>query len=154
MILLWVWGVAAYAAVTGLPDPTFTPGATDPSVTPANIHETICRRGYTTKRLRPPKGYTNELKSRQLKQYGYADRNPRHYEEDHLIPLDIGGAPRDSRNLWPQPRYGEWNADKKDELEKKAKALVCHGQVPLRQMQREIAADWIRAYQKYVAPGP
>lgn len=151
IILLWLLSFAAYAEFTGLPDSTLTPGATNPSVTPANIHETICARGYSTKRIRPPAGYTNELKSKQLKQYGYADQNPRHYEEDHLIPLAIGGAPRDPQNLWPEPRYGEWSADKKDELERKAKQLVCRGKVPLREMQQEIAKDWTKAYQKYVA---
>jgi hypothetical protein len=150
-ILLLVLGFAAHANVTGLPDPKLTPGATNPSVTPTNIHETICARGYSTQSIRPPAGYTNKLKSKQLKQYGYADQNLRHYEEDHLIPLDIGGAPRDPQNLWPEPRYGEWNADKKDELEKKAKKLVCSGKVPLRQMQQEIAKDWTKAYQEYVA---
>ncbi|MHB8698044.1 MAG: hypothetical protein ACYC9J_08470 [Sulfuricaulis sp.] len=150
--LLWLLAAAAYGAVTGLPDPTLTPGTANPSVTPANIHDTICARGYTTKRVRPPSGYTNRLKSTQLKQYGYVDRNPRDYEEDHLIPLDIGGDPRNPQNLWPEPRYGEWNAAKKDKLEDKAKRLVCSGAVPLRQLQREIARDWIKAYQQYIRP--
>ncbi|MHB8742281.1 MAG: hypothetical protein ACYC9L_04070 [Sulfuricaulis sp.] len=152
LALLWWLGAVAYAAVTGLPDPTLTPGAASPSVTPANIHDTICARGYTTKRVRPPSGYTNRLKSTQLMQYGYVDRNPRDYEEDHLIPLDIGGDPRNPQNLWPEPRYGEWNAGKKDKLEDKAKQLVCSGAVPLRQLQREIDHDWIKAYQQYIRP--
>jgi hypothetical protein len=28
--------------------------------------------------------------------------NPKDYEEDHLISLELGGAPRDPKNLWPQ----------------------------------------------------
>ncbi len=40
-------------------------------------------------------------------EYGYADRNPAHYQEDHLVPLELGGAPRDPRNLWPQPNDGD-----------------------------------------------
>ena len=28
---------------------------------------------------------------------------PSHYQEDHLVPLELGGAPRDKRNLWPEP---------------------------------------------------
>ena len=29
------------------------------------------------------------------------------------------GAPQDPANLWPQPRFREWNADRKDALEAK-----------------------------------
>lgn len=49
-----------------------------------------------------PRGYTGKLKREQL-----ANENlpggPADYEEDHLISLELGGAPADSRNLWPQP---------------------------------------------------
>jgi hypothetical protein len=106
-----------------LPDPSITPGAIDTSITQANIQQTICVKGYT-KRVRPPAHYTNKLKKRQLRQYGYEDLNPKHFEEDHLIPLEIGGNPHDPLNLWPEPRRGEWNAKKKDKLENKLHHLV------------------------------
>lgn len=33
----------------------------------------------------------------------YGDPTPiSTYEEDHLIPLELGGAPSDVRNLWPE----------------------------------------------------
>ena len=37
------------------------------------------------------------IKSRteQMREYGDADTNPKDYEEDHLIPLEIGGNPTD-----------------------------------------------------------
>lgn len=82
--------------------------------------------------------------------YGYADTNPSHYEEDHLIPLNIGGNPDDPRNLWPQRRNSEWNAERKDELEFKLYKLVCNGRVPLAEAQQAYAKDWIMAYKKYV----
>ena len=66
-----------------MPDPTLTPGAINPYVTQANIHQTVCMKGYT-KTIRPPTHFTNKLKKRQIREYGYADRNPKHYEEDHL----------------------------------------------------------------------
>jgi len=31
----------------------------------------------------------------------YVDKAPSHYEEDHLISLELGGNPRDPKNLWP-----------------------------------------------------
>ena len=65
-----------------LPDPRLTPGATDPTVTQDNIHQTVCVKGYT-KTVRPPAHYTNKLKKKQIREYGYADRNPKDYEEDH-----------------------------------------------------------------------
>src|SRR5665647_3646009 len=81
-----------------LPDPRLTPGAINMSITQQNIHQTVCIKGYT-KTIRPPAHYTNKLKKRQLREYGYDDRNPKHYEEDHLIALSIRCAPDDPRNL-------------------------------------------------------
>ena len=86
-----------------LPDPRLTPGSIDPSVTQENIHTTVCIKGYTDS-VRPDKEYTNRLKHEQLRQYRYPDLNPRNYEQDHLIPLNIGGNPSDPKNLWSQPR--------------------------------------------------
>ncbi len=80
-----------------LPYSRITPGAIDPNITQDNIQETVCVKGYT-KTVRPPAYYTNKLKKSQLREYGFADQNPKHYEEDHLIPLNIGGAPEDRLN--------------------------------------------------------
>lgn len=84
--------------------------------------------------------------------YSYADRRLRSYEEDHLVPLDLGGSPDDPRNLWPEPRQADgWcGADRKDELEAELARQVCAGRVPLAEAQREIATDWIAAYRRYV----
>jgi hypothetical protein len=71
-----------------------------------------------TSSVRPPVSYTNALKRRQIVSYGYADRDPAHYEEDHLVPLGLGGDPRSERNLWPEPRYGTGDtAGRKDGAE-------------------------------------
>lgn len=37
--------------------------------------------------------YTNALKGQQITQYGYPITAPAAYEEDHLISLQLGGAP-------------------------------------------------------------
>lgn len=145
--LSMIFAVQVHAA--DLPVPSLTPGATDPAVTQANIQSTICVKGYT-RRIRPPASYTNRLKKRQIREYDYADINPRHYEEDHLIPLEIGGNPRDPRNLWPEPRRSVWNAKEKDRLENLLHREVCDGEIPLRTAQSEIAHDWISADRKYV----
>ena len=134
-----------------LPDPGLTPGAINPDVTEATIDTTICVRGWT-RTIRPAAGYTEELKRRQIREYGYGDRRLRSYEEDHLIPLDLGGSPDDPRNLWPEPRQPAdgWDADRKDELEAVMVRLVCERRVPLREAQRAMASDWIAAYRRYV----
>jgi len=68
------------------------------------------------------------------------------YEEDHLIPLEVGGDPRDPRNLWPEPRGGEPNAGEKDRFENYLHAQVCSGRMMLVDAQRAIATDWVSAW--------
>ena len=137
------------AFASDLSNPALTPGAINPEVTQENIHQTVCIKGYT-KSIRPPAHFTNRLKKRQIRQYGYIDRNPNHYEEDHLIALSIGGAPDDPRNLWPEPRISEWNAKKKDRLEYVMYRMVCDGEISLADAQHEMATDWIDAWKRYV----
>src|ERR1039457_6625231 len=140
------------AWASDLPNPSLTPGAITQEITQQNIHQTVCIKGYT-KTIRPPTNYTNKLKKRQLREYGYNDRNPKHYEEDHLIPLSIGGNPRDPQNLWPEPRKSEWNAAKKDDLEFTLYRMVCDGKISLNEAQAEIASNWIEAWKRYVHVG-
>lgn len=132
------------------PDPACTPGAVDPRVTPQNISETICRPGYT-RTVRPPVSYTDARKQQGVADYGYSDTNPADYEEDHLVPLSLGGDPTAPGNLWPEPRYptgaaGLTAADK-DRVEKQLHDRVCAGSVSLAGAQRAIAADWTTALQ-------
>jgi len=134
-----------------LPDRTLTPGASSAAVTQANVRGTICVRGYT-RTVRPPEPYTERLKREQIREYGYRDHWLRDYEEDHLIPLELGGSPTSPRNLWPQPRHvaGGWGAHRKDRLENQLNYLVCRGRLSLATAQRAIATDWIAAYRRYI----
>jgi hypothetical protein len=129
-------------SLNGLPDPICTPGAVDPRVTQENLQTTICVRGYT-KTVRPPVAYTDSLKKQQISAYGYADTNPADYEEDHLVPLELGGHPTDPKNLWPQPRNGAYPAAAKDLLENALHAKVCSGLVTLAAAQTAIARYWV-----------
>src|SRR5450830_1149990 len=129
-LILTALFVPALAFAGDLPDPRMTPGSINPDVTQENIQQTVCVKGYT-KTIRPPASYTNKLKKAQIRQYGYADTNPKDYEEDHLVPLSVGGNPTDPLNLWPQPRKSEWNAEKKDQLEFALYKAVCRGEVSL-----------------------
>ncbi len=134
-----------------LPNRALTPGATNRAVTPATIGTTICVVGYTA-RIRPPESYTERLKFRQL-DGGYnvgGDTRAADYEEDHLIALEVGGSPTAVANLWPEPRFGVWNAARKDRLEDALHRLVCAGRVGLRTAQRALATNWVAAYRRYV----
>lgn len=138
-----------------LPNPRLTPGAINPAVTQADIHSTICVRGYT-RTIRPPERYTERLKRRQIREYGYRDRKIWHYEEDHLLALSLGGSPTSPENLWPEPHKveGGWGAFVKDHLEDRLQHLVCSGRITLATAQRAIVGNWIQAYRRYVGPVP
>jgi hypothetical protein len=128
-------------SVNGLPDPICTPGVADPRVTQDNILTTICVSGYTTK-VRPSSAYTDALKQKQIKAYGYADTKLANYEEDHLIPLELGGHPTDPKNLWPEPLNGAYPATTKDGVENSLHNKVCSGLMALAAAQTAIAKNW------------
>jgi hypothetical protein len=111
-------------------DITRTPGVLNPDVTQANIDTTICKHGWT-KTIRPPTSYTNELKRKQMREYGVGGALS-DYQEDHLISLELGGHPTDPRNLWPEPYP---RASEVDSMENELNAQVCSGQISLEQAQ-------------------
>jgi hypothetical protein len=136
----------AMSAVAGdlpiRPDPVLTPGA----VLTTDV-ATICQAGYS-KTVRHTSG---KLKAAIYSEYGI-DKTSSHFEVDHLISLELGGADV-AANLWPQSYDTElWNAHSKDRLENRLHALVCAGTLPIARAQREIASDWIAAYERYVGP--
>ena len=134
-----------------LPNSFATPGAINPAVSQRNIHSTICTPGYT-KTIRPPVAYTNNLKIKQLSTRPYSsfqDSNASNFEEDHLIPLELGGSAVDPKNLWPEPYAGRYGAKLKDKLENRLHLLVCEGTLSLQAAQRAISSDWYNAYLEY-----
>ena len=147
--------MAAYARQPSLPDPIDTPGAVNPSISQANIRGTICQLDWVQSH-QPSPAYVNALKLRQLTAWqGYVSRsNPDAYEEDHLIPLALGGAATDQHNLWPEPLISGdgWDADLKRGLERVLHRLVCEGRLPLVLAQRAIALDWTASYRQFVHP--
>jgi hypothetical protein len=128
-----------------LPDPSCTPGATNPKVTQASLGDTICRSGYTSS-IRPPASITGREKAANAKSYGYTGSS-RVGEYDHLISLELGGDPNDSRNLWVEPNHdgATGTLNPKDNVENKLHSLVCNGDITLAAAQRAIAQDWTTA---------
>jgi hypothetical protein len=83
--------------------------------------------------VRPPVSYTNDLKRRQLREYGLRGP-PSAYQEDHLISLELGGDPTDPRNLWPEPYP---RAAAVDRIENDLNHRVCAGSLSLADAQRK-----------------
>lgn len=131
------------SAVASAPT-TLVHGAVNKEVTQANIQQTICRAGWT-KTVRPPASYTNALKRRQIEEFGLSG-STHDYEEDHLIPLELGGNPTSPANLWPEPANGPFNAHDKDHLERMVHRLVCAGKMSLAEGQREFVTNWVTYY--------
>jgi hypothetical protein len=124
---------------SGLPDGHCTPGATWSRVTQGNIHSTICKSGWTAT-VRPSESYTEALKRSQLRLYGdYAGSKLSSYEEDHLIPLELGGSPTSPLNLWPEAHPTSYT---KDGVEDTLNHAVCSGRVKLAPAQRDIGHNW------------
>jgi hypothetical protein len=113
---------------------TRTPGVVNLDVTQATLAATICARGWT-RTIRPPTEYTNDLKLRQLREYGFPG-GPRQYQEDHLISLELGGDPDDPRNLWPERRP---RAEHVDAVENDLNGKICSGAMSLREAQKKIS---------------
>jgi hypothetical protein len=127
-----------------LPDSSCTPGSYNSNVTQSNIHSTICVSGWTAT-VRPSTSYTNPLKAQGIIDYGYSDTSMSDYEEDHLVPLELGGNPTDPRNLWPEPYYGSPTATSKDGVETRLKNAVCDGRITLSAARSAIKSNWTTA---------
>lgn len=125
------------------------PGVLNPDVTQETIYQTICVSGWT-KTVRPNVRITNKIKRALLAKV--SDENPKHYELDHNISLQLGGALDDAGNLWLQPYAGKCGARVKDVIEGKLKRLICAGSITLGEAQQEITRDWVASYNKHISP--
>ena len=119
-------------------DRSCTPGLLNPAVKQSTIKRTICKSGWTST-IRPPTSYTDPLKVKDMKAYGLGSSTS-DFEFDHLISLELGGAPSDIRNLWPESHS---NSFKKDGLENSLNHRVCDGQLTLAKAQRKIV-NWAK----------
>lgn len=123
-----------------LPDPHCTPGAVNPAVRQDTIKDTICQAGWT-KTVRPPTSKTNSMKAASARSYNLTPGDKGEY--DHLVSLELGGAPDDPRNLWVEPGT---IPNPKDAVENKLHAAVCAGLIQLAPAQQAIAANWVTAF--------
>ena len=122
----------------------------NPAVTQDTISTTICRPGWT-KTIRPPVTYTDQLKRQQLAQLADQHTGDPSWtvagtEEDHRLPLALGGAPRDPMNLSPQGRAG---ADRKNADEAVVRQHVCSSRLLLVAAQQAFVTKWLAPWPEY-----
>jgi hypothetical protein len=132
-----------------LPDRRCTPGMLNPAVRQATIGRTICRSGWT-ETVRPAESITEPEKYASMRAYGEGTTASA-YEYDHLVPLELGGATNDPRNLWPEPGA---SPNRKDQVEAYLNRQVCDRRMPLARAQRLIAGDWVAIYRRIAGAGP
>jgi hypothetical protein len=110
----------------------------NPSVTQETIATTICMSGWS-KTVRPSTRYTARIKIKLIRELEIPEELLVDFELDHRIPLALGGAPADERNLELQP----WDeAGEKDRIEACHSRAVCAGTLTLDEARRRIWADW------------
>jgi hypothetical protein len=115
--------------------------ALNPDVTQATIASTICTTGWT-RTVRPYVFEMKKIKADMLATIGEPIERRNYYELDHVIPLALGGAVVDRRNLALQPID---EARKKDAIEVCLSSLVCQGKIELEVAQSAIWEDWRKA---------
>jgi hypothetical protein len=105
-------------------------GALDRRVTQNDIQQSV----------RPSAEFSNSVERWMMVEQGW--ENAADVELDHIVPLELGGADRDLKNLWLQPLRGPWNARCKDALAAALSKAVCKGDAKLADAQDDIRKDW------------
>jgi hypothetical protein len=129
--------------------PPMDPGLPDPRLTPGAVELTAAAQVCALEADADQEPVSPELALRVFREYRISTPPAGAYEVDYLISPALGGSRR-AKNLWPQPyAKGEWNSRVKDALEDHLRDQVCKGALELKTAQREIASNWIAAYQRH-----
>src|SRR5262249_2739248 len=130
-----------------LPDRDCSPGAYYSRLT----KHVICGTHFHTGAIR---NVPQSEKFRVEREYGMsAAYYGRSIEIDHIVPLELGGSNAIS-NLFPEPGSGHANYHVKDEVEDRAKAMVCDGHLSLRGARRGFARNWEALYRHLFGHAP
>jgi len=123
-----------------IPDSSLTPG----SVRPISVND-LCTTTYSDDADQVPAS----VRQQAFNEYRVNPQQSTAYALDYLVSPQLGGT-ADIRNLWPEPEAQTvWNMRAKDALEDHLHELVCEGRIDLATAQRDLATNWISAYQKY-----
>lgn len=121
------------------------PGEVNPAVTQENLNSTACVPRWTGT-VRPPASYTNKLKKEQLPPGTPLNT----FEEDHRVPLALGGHPTSPNNLWPQHWSPPCGAHEKDRLEDAVHRDLCAGKLTLAEARATFLGDfWVEYDKRY-----
>jgi hypothetical protein len=120
-----------------LPDPACTPGAVV-SIT----NDQVCEANFTG----ATNGGAGAPAAQVLKAYEINPDVSAQYHIDQLVPLSLGGS-NDLANLWPQPINPPPAYAEKNRLEQSLRDQVCAGKMSLEDAQRQIALNWLAAYE-------
>jgi len=139
----------APAVADALPRSATTPGAVI-----SRERSRVCERGYARAARHPYDSEWLRYRTAMFRAYRIPHALWRNYTVDHLVPIELGGAPFgvvrgawDLRNVWPEPKT---EAPEKDAVENALHAAVCYRRgfrgvhLELIDAQRAIARDWMR----------
>jgi hypothetical protein len=91
------------------------------------------------------------MKLQVMQEYGLEGQDPRDYEGDHDVSIELGGCPGPDAdcdfhaNFWPEPWASPDGAHEKDHVENTLHRAVCRGSLSLEEAQHRIASDWKHA---------
>ncbi|GAA0992607.1 hypothetical protein GCM10009551_053680 [Nocardiopsis tropica] len=121
-----------------LPDSKCTPGAISRDGARTDISKTVCKKGWAKTQTGSSSVYAKE-RPLAARAYGTSEKESKDLVLDHLVPVQLGGAVNDPRNLWLQTPEA---ARKKNRVDTALTAAVCSGTMSLASAQRVIAQDW------------
>lgn len=125
----------------------------NPDVTQATLGQTVCKPGWSAS-VRISSYEAAKIKKRQVLALYGPDMPDTAFEENHKIPISLGGNPASAANLVPQSYGGRWNARDSDKLELHLHSLLCKGIITLAQAQAAFIGDWREAYLFYFGGYP
>ena len=117
----------------------------NPDVTQATLSTTVCVAGWSPS-VRISSSQAARIKAKQVLALYGPDMPTTAFEENHKIPISLGGNPVNEANLVPQSYGGRWNARDSDALELSMHAKLCAGTITLAQAQAAFFGDWREAY--------
>jgi hypothetical protein len=120
-------------------DPSCAPGELDPAVT-ENTAQTVCSGAWVTaaSRRQPPPSTLDKL----LIEYQLPG-NPVTYAVAWVIPVEDGGSPTSTDNLYPLPRNGFGGQQTRTAVASQLHHEICSHKITVTQAAQTLQGDWL-----------
>ena len=120
-------------------DPACAPGQLDAGVV-GHIGQTICNESWVAaaSRVQPPPSTKDKL----LIEYRLPG-NPVTYTVAHVIPVEDGGSPTSSRNLYPLAVTGYGGQETHAAVAEKLNDEICDHRITVAEGARTLKGDWL-----------